>query len=93
MGIQAFFDVADIKSAGVIYLPGEETHWEENEEATSYEVAYVDRWATLIFPNGVTHSVHRTEDDTLWIDFNRWGGNRPVLEPLFQQYGIPYREG
>jgi hypothetical protein len=90
MGIQASFKAADLKAAGVSIVNGEETHWREGD--TSYEVDYVERWSTLTFPDGMIHTVHRTESGNLWVDFNHWGNNRPKLLPQFVALGIPFTE-
>ena len=92
MGIQAFFKTKHLRKAGIQITSGENTRWRESEDSAGYEVDFVEKWAKLTFPDGTVHTVHQQDDERLWCDFNYWGNNRPVLEPLFKQYKIPYKE-
>jgi hypothetical protein len=93
MGIQATISRKALMEAGV-----EIKDRFENHEFTDPDTdMVVDRWVEhsvqLTFPDGHVHWVHGTESDDLWVDFNHWGNNRPLLKPRLEQLNITWREG
>ena len=86
MGIQAHFDRRDFESAGLILEDCEEVYVYDDEPS------YTAFYTRVTFPDGHVHVLHRYGDETLWIDFNHWGSNRPALAPRLHELGIKWRE-
>lgn len=93
MGTQATVRISDLFNAGCSLTLISDTIecWDDEAEC---EVP-VDRHSTRVrFPCGgeFTFCGH-PNDGSVWADFNRWGSNRPTLEPLLTRHRIEWVEG
>ena len=86
MGIQVVVTNAALSAAGVEVEYQSSPIFDEDAQ-----VVGETRTARLTFPSGEVVNMNAHGDD-VWADFNHWGTNRPILEPLLKGLQIPYRE-
>jgi hypothetical protein len=86
MGIQVLIGINGLKEAGCT-VDITEKYTEFNDQM------FNDSHADVTFPDGTRYAFYVSETlESLWIDFNHWGSNRPKIEPLLIKYNIPYQE-
>lgn len=93
MGIQASFSRKALMAAGVGVEDRVEIHELTDPNTDMVVDQWIDHTVVLTFPDGHVHYVNGTDTDSLWVDFNHWGNNRPLLQPRLEQLNITWREG
>lgn len=95
MGIQAFVRVQDLADAVCRFERFSVVEYMDSLDDTIL-VDAVSYYLRVEFPDGETFvfhdGPHEEPYESVWTDFNHWGQNRRVLQPLLLKYGINWRE-